>query len=750
MKLVPQDDAAEGPGLWADPDWKPGLPGTFAVIIGVSRYRHLENGDLPTDPQGKPWIKEARSLDQLHVSALTAFRIFRWLSAQYRHEAPLARCWLLLSPTPAEVGHLSLGNGQRISWGDPTLAACSAAIRWWSATMRGLPAAAAAQSRGLFFFSGHGLESTQGCQLLLPSDYLAPPEPNINDAISTSNLLYGLGSLKVTEQLFFVDACRNDHKELRGKNMVGAKILVEEEAAILPPDLMTPVLYSTGPGQRSWEFRDPAKGISIYGQALLDGLAGQPNIALKGSKPPYRVELSPLEQFVRARVLELLKNAQSKERQYVKLGGQSDTSMNVTYVDRPVVATGGGWPTFDGHEDIDGLGVPKMPGGGRLGSPFPTPPNEAKWSYDLPPGGGPSGPPEVSTMLAAETPIREMSSTRRFSPRWLKDWNEGHRMFGSEAVTELWQKRTKVWLIGQKKWRGPSVIRIAEVSRDEGRGRYRVRMQITEKDPVGHWLQMTDELGGVHACMLPRDLGPKSMDEPSPVYEVSYDRSEPNDENKREIVRLDADLDVQSGPLGLVARLWRTYTTTHVAAAVKESEARELRNVIENKIDSPLGATVAALVLLRANRLDRLSLAWLRNLANWFIELPDAPILYAERRLREKQESKDDRSIAFQEAANILLLTTDRGIPRTSEAFEYGMGLARRLKDREELGLGVREKLHELERRLGNAFAVYRTGGLFSSFSGLRADLNADQLWLEGVRKVEEAEAVTPQARPAA
>jgi hypothetical protein len=341
-------------------------------------------------------------------------------------------------------------------------------------------------------------------------------------------------------------------------------------------------------------------------------------------------------------------------------------------------------------------------------------------------------------MLAAETPVRELSSTRRFSPRWLKDWNEGHRMFGSETVTALWRERTKVWLIGRKKWRGPSVIRIAEVSRDEDRGRYRVRMQITEKDPIGHWLQMTDELGVVHACMLPCDLGPKSMDEPSPVYEVSYDRSEPNDENKREIVRLNADLDEQSGTLGLVARLWRSYTIAHVAAAVRDSEARELRRVIENKIDSPLGATVAALVLLRANRLERLPLAWLMNLSNWFVKLPDGPILYAERRLRDKRKNKNDRSIAFKEAADVLLLVTDRGIPRTSEAFEYGMGLARRLKDREELGLGVREKLHELERRLSNAFAVYRTGGLFSSFSGLTADLNADQLWREGVRQAEE------------
>lgn len=742
MKLVPKD--GEGPGLWVDPDWKPGMPGTFAVIIGVSRYRHLENGDHPTDPQGRPWIKEARGLDQLHVSALTASRVFRWLSTQYSHEAPLARCWLLLSPTSAEHGHLSFENEERISWGDPTLDNCSAAIHWWCRTMRDLPAAAAARSRGLFFFSGHGLESTQGCQLLLPSDYLAPPEPNINSAISTSNLLYGLGSLKVTQQLFFVDACRNDHKELRGKNMVGAKILTEEETAVLPPDLMTPVLYSTGPGQRSWEHRDPAKGISIYGQALLDGLAGKPDIALKGDKPPYRVELSPLEQFVRARVLELLKKAQSKERQYVRLGGQSDTSMNVTYVEqRPAVTTGGGWSTFEGHEDMDGFGGPPS-------EPDPIPSNEAKWYHDFPTGGGgPSGPPQVSAMLAAETPIRELSSTRRFSPRWLKDWNEGHRMFGSETVTALWQQRTKVWSIGQKKWRGPSVIRIAEVSRDEGRGRFRVRMQITEKDPVGHWLQMTDELGNVHACMLPRDLGPKSMNEPNPVYEVSYDRSEPDDENKREIVRLDANLDEQSGALGLVTRLWRSYTITDVAAAVKASETAELRGVIENKIDSPLGATVAALVLLRANRLDRLPLAWLRNLASWFVELPDGPILYAERRLREKQKNKNSRAAALKEAADILLLMTDRGIPRTSEAFEYGMGLASRLKDREELGLGVREKLHELERRLGNAFAVYRTGGLFSSFSGLQAGLNAEQLWLEGVRSAEEAEADAPQAQAA-
>ena len=33
------------PGLWVNPDWQEGTPGTFAVIIGVSAYTHLAEGD---------------------------------------------------------------------------------------------------------------------------------------------------------------------------------------------------------------------------------------------------------------------------------------------------------------------------------------------------------------------------------------------------------------------------------------------------------------------------------------------------------------------------------------------------------------------------------------------------------------------------------------------------------------------------------------------------------------------------------
>jgi hypothetical protein len=701
MKLVPANDHSEGPGLWSDPGWRPGTPGTFAVIIGVSRYRHLKGGTAPTDPQGKAWIAEAAELGQLHVSAVTAFQTFNWLAGQYRHDAPLARCWLLLAPTALEEPLLTLPGGGAARWAEPSLQNCDAAIRWWSETMGRLPAAAAAQSRGLFFFSGHGLESTQERQLLLPSDYLAAPQPNINAAISTSNLRYGLGSLKVNQQLFFVDACRNDHKELRGKEMVGTKILVEEDTSVLSPDLLTPVLYSTGPGQRSWEYLDPTKGISIYGQALLDGLRGRPDIDIKGLGQQGRIELSPLEQYVRARVLQLLVAAKSKQRQNVRLGGQSDTSMTITYVDRAAIPVASPGP-----------GVPPGGGGGLEKRIRPAPP-----PYDV---------------LVAGTPIREESAMRDFSSRWLEDWNEGHRLFGSENVTDLWQNQTKVWLLDKRQWRGPQVIRIAEVARNKGRDRYSVRLQIAAKDQIGYWLQITDAQGTVHACMLPCDLPVNQEDGRKPVYEVSFDCSPVRKGRRRSITRLQANLGDRSGPLSYAATLWRRYTTEHVAAAVEELEAQELKQVVAEKIKSPLAAIIAALVLLRANRLDRLPQQWLKNLANWFPAIPDGAVLFAVRRLREKQTTKDGARRALQEAAAQLLTVRDRGIPRTGEAFDYAVSLVGRLKDAEELNADVRQGLNELGIYLDHCLAFYRTGDLFSSFSNLPADLDPDRLWRNG------------------
>src|SRR5437899_283302 len=182
----------ESQGVWVGNSWQPGLPGTFAVIVGVSAYQHLD---------GSPGKFR---LGQLFVSALTAFKFLDWLKTDYRRTgSPLAKCWLLLSPTAAELKANSVLSQQNSI--EPTFDNCSLAIQQWFAEMAQLSGDSAARSRSVFFFSGHGLEVVEDSQILLPSDYLRPGTP-VDRAISTSNISRGLKALQVPTHFLFLDA----------------------------------------------------------------------------------------------------------------------------------------------------------------------------------------------------------------------------------------------------------------------------------------------------------------------------------------------------------------------------------------------------------------------------------------------------------------------------------------------------------------------------------------------------------------
>ncbi len=215
------------PGLWVDPQWSGRGPAAFALVIGVSKYDYLDETEATFN------------LGQLHVSALTAYRFFLWLRNSYRHpDKPLTRCWLLLSPTPAELAMEPSLSQAAI----PTFDACDQAIGQWFQSMQHLNSVYAEKSRAIFFFSGHGLEMTPDRQVLLPSDYLRPPLKNVNRALSTYNLWAGLLSLPLPEHFFFLDACRNDHQALRERGVEGTKILNESPSYGARSDVRAPIV----------------------------------------------------------------------------------------------------------------------------------------------------------------------------------------------------------------------------------------------------------------------------------------------------------------------------------------------------------------------------------------------------------------------------------------------------------------------------------------------------------------------------
>ncbi|MBL8540127.1 MAG: caspase family protein [Betaproteobacteria bacterium] len=675
MKLQP---AAGEPGLWVNPNWQEGQPGAFAVVIGVSRYEHLEGGASPA--------QEAYGLGQLAVSALTAFEVFRWLDGTFRVAGcPLARCWLLLSPTAQEVTH---DPTVQTHCAEPTFDNCKKALKFWHYHMNRLPAAAAEHSRALFFFSGHGLEVHQEHQVLLPSDYLAPPSPSLDDAISTDNLKKGLASLAVRHHFFFLDACRNDHQALRAKNLRGATILTEDESALTNAERVAPQLYATASGQQAYQQPEPGKGLSLFGRALLDGLAGAPDLELDCAGPLCAVNLYPLHGYVKRRVIELIEAAKAQVRQPVKLSGIVDNEA-ITFVDRPHM----------------------------LGTPPTTPPPVR--------GIGPKGVREASPVAEHSRALHEraLTVTRSLDAPmgervWTQDYQIAHDLFGSENVTAFWTTRLRVFRLGRRDWLDANAVRLYSVERDEETRTYRVDVEFVEnaQDNVGHWLQTSDGAGTLHACVLSTDK------HAPPIFSIEFDVSF-DDGSGRRLSRLDAYLSLRNtGLLGAAAEMWSRYRTADVGEAVSAFELTTLEQMVREKLDSPLAATVAGIILLRANRLDRLY-DWLRNLANWFPERPDGSALWAEQLMRRPAERKQ----AISEAADYLADLTTRGLPHTAEGLSYAVRLADVLV-RLEQKVPQREKLEALAQRIQNALPFFRPGGLFAAYGGFPADTDPEEL----------------------
>lgn len=674
------------PGLWTNTDWVPGAgPGTFAVIIGSSSYSYLIGGS------GTPPAAEPYGLKQLNVSAYTAFKFFDWLSRTYRHsEAPLAQCWLLLSPTPAER---QFEPGMPPA-PEPTMRECKGAILEWFSAMEQLPPEHAEQSRSLFFFSGHGLEIATDRQILLPCDYLSPPGPVLNDAISTYNLYGGLRKLAIGEQLFMLDACRNDHAELREADLKGADILNVWPAYQSNPDLIAPLVYATASGQQAWEPSSPQGGISLFGQALLEGLKAENGMSADCVSGVCSIQLLSLVPFLTRRVQELHAKRGSRVRQPIRLGG-SVADIAITEVPAaPVTATYRGGPP---------------PGTAAA----PPPPDDRPPDFvpiKLPPEGVVSRP--------------------------AKSFQEMHAVFQSEIVSEMWMKAELIPLAGATpNANRPPSYTLREVERRADGLSFRVELTVDGLGP--HWLELRQG-NERFACVLPDDLSGR------PIYELEFSREEGTG-----LLRLEAGLsEHNTGILRDAARLARRYRRAAFGDAPSIADARQLTDIVMDKVQSPLAATIAALVLTRTPR-SSLPLDWLRNLAGTgphvlhesFARRPDGPVLLVEQLLREtgkaaravKPSAQGDRALPLRaaqsalgdEIVHALLSLETRGLPHTGDGLTY---LKRQLGELLASGIGPgadgtpededRRRLERLHERVTLAMTVLRSGGLFASFIG--------------------------------
>jgi hypothetical protein len=639
--------------------WTPGTSGTFGVIIGISRYRNLDGGQAYF------------GLDQLYVSAITAFGFFKWLERQYvRTGSPLAKCWLLLSPTPGEV---AAEKGLSAHIAEPTFANCEKALQDWKLEMSSLPADAAAKSRSVFFFSGHGLEVLEDRQILLPHDYLDPGTP-VDRALSTQNISRGLKELPIPLHFLFVDACRNDHNNLgRFAPLEGTRILNEPANSAINPDSFVPIFYGSAAGTQAMQPKDP-KNFSLFGEALLDGLNAR-GLAPDCMNGTCCIFLHRLRPFVGDKIKEIVRtryNQTSSQRVRVR-GDQTEEPIT------EVAAPPGGSPPSK-------LGTAGMgPGGGPGSSDFFEPP--------------------LTSSLQAIRPTAQ-------------SFQDVHSFFGSEQISDLWMNKARVFDYANMKWLDKGVdIQVAEAKRSNDNTVSQFDLLVPAAQS-GHtyWLQIEDSLQ-VQAFALPMDRSPAT------VFRVEMDFQF----SPAIIKRFEVSLSLNNESfLGMTAKLWDIYNEVSSHEALRSVEdifafhADELENVLLNKVESPLGAAIAGTILIRARLWDKLH-NWLRNLANNFPEIPDGAVLWTEQCLRQPD------SIAPKEAVEYFLRLESSSLPFLAESIGYALRQAEDfLKNPDYINL--RDRIEAIHRRLLRAVGMFRPGGLFVTFAGPANELSPDIL----------------------
>jgi len=253
------------------------------------------------------------------------------------------------------------------------------------------------------------------------------------------------------------------------------------------------------------------------------------------------------------------------------------------------------------------------------------------------------------------------------------------------------------------------LLTVRKIARDAERRMYRIDVQLEQRGPL--WVEFHDEVKGESAaCVLPDDQ------EIRPRYSLEIDFDEPGGTITNFDVVLATD---NPGLLGAAAMLWRKFRTVDIEKAVTRDEARVLEQALAEKVASPLAATVASLLLMRAWRYDLLH-DWPTNLAKWFPDRPDGWVILVEQLLRTSHRESPEGVVPR------LVELERRGLPHTAEGFAHA---ARQVGELLQFAFPPESKrtaeeqtrhaaLKRLDVRLRHALRVFRPGGLCTTFMG--------------------------------
>ena len=676
---MPLQTVAGTPGLWRDPDWKPDMPGVYALVVGASNYPHLDGGQ-----QKAP---DTFDMGQLVSSARTAAALFEWLRDDFRHQdLRVVWCQLLLSPTddekadiePAVLAHHAPADNETFR---------KAIQRWTGNTPKA--DAAAQQSRTLFFFSGHGVLSNWR-PLMLPSDYLDPSfgAPQFENCISTRELLEWMEQSPVAEHLALIDACQNQFSPLASKGATANSCF-----PVHPPGGKVPrtaaALASTSPNAIAYQLK--GHDHTFFGAAVLEALRGAPGDA------DTRLEFRELVDYVRPRVNALLRAAGGTAlEQTVRPRIEGDDVLVVTEL---------------GAVTPPAAIAPPAPGGATRSRPRAARPAAAR-----------------SVRQPVDLSLANKSMAERFDDalgvhdpisldEMRADFGKIHDRMGHEYASHPWQSGLALYALRDRSKIAGDGTEVRAVERNRESSLVQVDLALGPREGgvllvfEGEHFVQRDRL----AVALPTDSHARVPVRLTLTFGATDSGSGPT------IQRIEARL----GPSGEDANyhyLWqltREADLSSLRAAAERADPERLKDAARQKMTSQTAAVAGMLLLARAGRIGDVG-DWTRNLMKWFPDIPDGAVLWAESlRAAMAQETPKPFGVAqpADEMADALGSLAERGLPFFADVLELTDSLLR-FALRHDLSDARRNRLIEVQKRLERLFQAAIPSGHFVALAG--------------------------------
>jgi Caspase domain len=296
-------------------------PGTHALIIGVSHYRHLNGGEAVT------MAGENFAMGQLSAAARSASEFAAWLLHDYKSDrAPLKSLRVLLSPSENEIIHPQI---ESLLQGDS-----SATLNNVKSDLLGFKQACDSHNENvaIVYIVGHGVQLTKHGATVLLHDVGADNHlSTLEGAIDVAGIHAAMNHPHTAQtQFWFVDACRQEPAVARHfESLVGALTLDEPKG-----DAETSIFFlAAGPGKKA--FARPGN-VSLFNEALLWALHGSIAVGPEDNGSPYwHVSATALIRQLPDRVRGLA-NAENVE-QSVEITGKINEAVFHEYSEVPTV-----------------------------------------------------------------------------------------------------------------------------------------------------------------------------------------------------------------------------------------------------------------------------------------------------------------------------------------------------------------------------------------------------------------------------